>query len=162
MLQADQMLKMSSISLKIVEVVILSENSSCSACNNSYLLLTCEMGKLPKFNTENENLWSIWDISANVHNIFELFTTHSFTNSLGAVSSFPSSSQKSKKPSFSLKKFKNPFSGLRESIRGKRYPQQPGKPIFFLFFYQFLIARRIQQPIFEWFQIFMNLVLQVL
>ena len=56
MLQADQMLKMSSISLKIVEVVILSENSSCSACNNSYLLLTCEMGKLPKFNTENENL----------------------------------------------------------------------------------------------------------
>jgi len=46
----------------------------------------------------------------------------------GAVSSFPSSSQKSKKPSFSLKKFKNPFSGLRESIRGKRYPQQPAPP----------------------------------
>ena len=79
----------------------------------------------------NEDL-SIWDISANVNNISGLFTTHSFTISSGAVSSFPLSSQKSKKPSFSLKKFKNPFSGLRESIRGKRYPQQPGKTFFFI------------------------------
>ena len=86
----------------------------------------CEMGKFPKINTEYEDL-SFWDISANVNNISGLFSTHSFTISSGAVSSFPSSSQKSKKPSFSLKKFKNPFSGLRESIRGKRYPQQPGK-----------------------------------
>ena len=61
-----------------------------------------------------------------------------------SVSSYPSSSYQKSKPSFSLKKFKNPFSGLRESIRGKRYPQQPGKPIFLLFFYQLLIAHRIQ------------------
>ena len=46
--------------------------------------------------------------------------------------SYPSSSQKSKKPSFSLKKFKNPFSSLRESIRPKRYPQQPGKTFFLI------------------------------
>ena len=43
LLQAEQMHKMTSISLKMVEVVILSENSghfvSCSACNNSYFLL---------------------------------------------------------------------------------------------------------------------------
>jgi len=40
LLQAEQMHKMTSISLKMVEVVILCENSchfvSCSACNNSY------------------------------------------------------------------------------------------------------------------------------
>ena len=40
MLQAEQMHKMTSISLKMVEVVILSENSchfvTCSACNNSF------------------------------------------------------------------------------------------------------------------------------
>jgi hypothetical protein len=82
---------------------------------------------------------STGDISANLNNIFGLFTTHSFTNSSGAVSSYPSSSQKSKKPSFSLKKFKNPFSGLRDSSRGKRYPQQPGKPIFLLFSTNFLM-----------------------
>ena len=40
-LQAEQMHKMTSISLKMVEVVILIENScnfvSCSACNNNYV-----------------------------------------------------------------------------------------------------------------------------
>ena len=44
LLQAEQIHKMTSISLKMVEVVILSENSchfvSCSACNNSYFLLS--------------------------------------------------------------------------------------------------------------------------
>ena len=43
MLQAEQMHKITSIALKMVEVVILSENSchfvSCSACNNSYFLI---------------------------------------------------------------------------------------------------------------------------
>ena len=64
LLQAEQMHKMTSISLKIVKVVILNENSchfvSCSACSNIYFLLslryvTCEMGQLLKFNTENED-----------------------------------------------------------------------------------------------------------
>ena len=52
--QAEQMQKMTSISLKMVQVVILIENSchfvSCSACNN-----TCKMGQLQKFNTENKS-----------------------------------------------------------------------------------------------------------
>ena len=44
LLQAEQMHKMTSISLKMVEVVILSENSchfvSFSACNIAYFLLS--------------------------------------------------------------------------------------------------------------------------
>ena len=41
LLQAEQMLKMTSISLKMVEVVILSENSyPFVSCNNSYFLLS--------------------------------------------------------------------------------------------------------------------------
>ena len=47
LLQAEQMHKMTIISLKIVEVGILSENAgdfvSCSACNNSYFLSACEI-----------------------------------------------------------------------------------------------------------------------
>ena len=43
LLQAEKMHKMTSISLKMVKVFILSENSchfvSCSPCNNSYFLL---------------------------------------------------------------------------------------------------------------------------
>ena len=43
LLQVEQMHKMTSILLKMVKVVILSENSchfvSCSACNNNYFLL---------------------------------------------------------------------------------------------------------------------------
>ena len=93
---------------------------------SNFFFKPCFFGKIPTYIT----LRSTGDKSANVKNIFGLFTTHSFTNSSGAVSSYPSSSQKSKKPSFSLKKFKNPFSGLRESTRGKRYPQQPGKTFF--------------------------------
>jgi hypothetical protein len=64
LLQAEQMHKMTSISLKMVEVVILTENScnfvSCSACNSFFLLslrqVTCLMGQFPKFNTENGDL----------------------------------------------------------------------------------------------------------
>ena len=44
LLQAEEMHEMTSILLKMVEVVILSENSchfvSCSACNNSLFLLS--------------------------------------------------------------------------------------------------------------------------
>ena len=44
LLQVKQMQKITSIPLKMVEVVIFSENSchfvSCSACNNIYLLLS--------------------------------------------------------------------------------------------------------------------------
>ena len=43
-IQAEQIHKMTAISLKMVEVVILGENSchfvSCSACNNIYFLLS--------------------------------------------------------------------------------------------------------------------------
>ena len=43
LLKAEQMHKMTSISLKIVKLVILNENRchfvTCSACNNSYFLL---------------------------------------------------------------------------------------------------------------------------
>jgi hypothetical protein len=56
LLQAEQMQKMTSISLKMVKVVILSENSchfvSCSACKNSFFLISLKY--VPKFNTENE------------------------------------------------------------------------------------------------------------
>jgi hypothetical protein len=42
LLQAEEMHKMTTISLKMVEVVVLFEKScrfvSCSACNNSYFL----------------------------------------------------------------------------------------------------------------------------
>jgi hypothetical protein len=57
LLQADQMHKMTSISLKIVEVVILSENScqfvSCSACNS------CDLSQAEKKITK-------WDNSRNL------------------------------------------------------------------------------------------------
>ena len=47
-LQAEQMQEVTSISIKIVKFIILSENSchyvSCSACNQSYFLLHHKMG----------------------------------------------------------------------------------------------------------------------
>ena len=49
-LQAEQMHKMTIISLKIVEVVILSENTghfvSCSACNNSYFFSSWDKSRV--------------------------------------------------------------------------------------------------------------------
>ena len=57
--QAEQMHKMTSISLKMVEVVILSENSShfvsCLACNNIYFLLSLRE-VMCWTNTKNEGL----------------------------------------------------------------------------------------------------------
>ena len=48
LLQAEQMHKMTTISLKIVEVVILNENSchflSCSACNNIFFQIEISHG----------------------------------------------------------------------------------------------------------------------
>ena len=59
--------KMTSISLKMVEVVTLSENSfvSCSACNNSYFLLSLgsHVSNRPKTNTDVED-----------HDIYSMFT----------------------------------------------------------------------------------------
>ena len=50
-------------------------------------------------------------------------------NEANSVSPYPSSSYQKSKPSFSLKKFKNPFSGLRDAaLRSKRYPK-PGKDL---------------------------------
>ena len=64
LLQGEQMDKMTFISLKMVEVFILRENSchfvSCSACINGQVIIflawvTCSMGQLSKFNTEKKD-----------------------------------------------------------------------------------------------------------
>ena len=70
LLRAEQMHKMTTISLKIVEVVILSENTghfiSCSACNNSYIFYSqLEISRLlngqqPKTNTDGKSYF--WDV----------------------------------------------------------------------------------------------------
>ena len=68
MLQAEQMHKMTSISLKIVEVVILSENTghfvSCSACNNSYFFSLLEISHVINGSTaQNTDVNAyFWDV----------------------------------------------------------------------------------------------------
>ena len=78
--------KMTSLSLKMVEVIILSENS-CHFVSSQFVTTfiffsawSGYMGELPKFNTENEDLYGLWsEILKNFkHNSwnFSRFTCH--------------------------------------------------------------------------------------